>query len=102
MNTHELKATLQIGKNGITASFIEELNKQLKKRKIVKIRLLRSFLEGSDRTEAALRLSNETKSAIVSLTGFAIVLRKSSGPEILNTRTIKLISEAKNQDIEPG
>ena len=94
MNPHELRATLQIGKNGITESFIEELNKQLKKRKIVKIKLLRSFLEDNDRTEVALKLSNETKAAIVSLTGFALVLRKSQGAETLNTRTIKMIAKA--------
>jgi RNA-binding protein len=34
--------TIQVGKQGISESFIQELNEQLKKRKAVKIRLLKS------------------------------------------------------------
>ena len=41
----ELKPLIQIGKNGITPTLIEELKKALKKKKLVKIKCLRYFLE---------------------------------------------------------
>ena len=82
INPQDLQATLQIGKNGLTPQLIDELIKQLKKRKIVKIKLLRSYLAGNDRAEAALTLSRKADSDIVSMTGFSIILRKRFSPNI--------------------
>lgn len=41
----ELKPLIQIGKNGVTQGLIDEINKALKKKKLIKIKCLRYFLE---------------------------------------------------------
>ncbi len=38
----DLKATLHIGKDGVTGSFLDELDKQLEKRELVKIQVNRN------------------------------------------------------------
>ncbi|MGB9636673.1 MAG: YhbY family RNA-binding protein, partial [Thermoplasmata archaeon] len=37
---NELEATVRVGKNGLTLSVINEIKKQLKKRKVIKIKFL--------------------------------------------------------------
>ncbi len=43
-----LKATVRIGRNGLTESIIEEIRVQLAARSLVKIRLNRGFADGSE------------------------------------------------------
>lgn len=69
-----LKPIVNIGKQGITDSLIKEITKQLKKRKLIKIKLLKSF--SGDRKEAAQELVAKTKSELISQIGKAIVLYK--------------------------
>lgn len=40
---------VQIGKNGITSEVIQEIKTHLKNKKDVKIKFLKSFIEGKDR-----------------------------------------------------
>ena len=46
-----IEPTIRIGKSGITESQIEEIKKQLKKRKLIKIKFLRSFIESNDKKQ---------------------------------------------------
>ena len=88
-NLHKLKlkarampATVQIGKNGLTEASIEELKKQLKKRKLVKIKLVKGFVEqlkeSSNKTkkEIAIELAEKTNSELIDAVGFVVVLWK--------------------------
>lgn len=68
----KLNATAHIGKDGIGQSVVEEIARQLKKHKIVKVRLLSSF-EG-DRMDAGRRLATLTSAVLIETRGRTIVL----------------------------
>lgn len=69
-----LSPMLWIGKNGITDALILELIKLLKKKKLIKIKLLRNFVEENNKKEVAKILAQKTKSEIVDIIGFTITL----------------------------
>ncbi|MBW3015712.1 YhbY family RNA-binding protein [Candidatus Woesearchaeota archaeon] len=69
-----LKPTLQIGKQGLTPQIINELKLQLKARKLVKIKLLRSAAD--DKEEILNILVNQTSSTLIQKIGNVIVLYK--------------------------
>ena len=71
-----LEPMLRIGKNGLTKGMIEEITSQLKKKKLIKIKFLKAYIEGKDRKEEAKRLSMLTKSQLVDITGNVLVLYK--------------------------
>ena len=71
-----MAATIQIGKSGLTDGTIAEIKKQLKKRKLVKVKLLRSFHDEADKDETARSIAEKTGSILVARTGFIIVLYK--------------------------
>ena len=71
----EIKATVQIGKDGITEGVINEIKAQLKKRKIIKIK----FLQNSDRDnfrEKIKNLAERSDADILEIRGFTAVLKK--------------------------
>ncbi len=71
----ELKASIRIGKNGITDGVIEEIREQLKKKKVVKIK----FLKNTDRKnlrEKVKRIASEVNADIADIRGFTTVLKK--------------------------
>ncbi|MBI2549466.1 YhbY family RNA-binding protein [Candidatus Woesearchaeota archaeon] len=78
-NIHTLEPTVRIGKQGITQAQISEMIKQLRKRHLIKIKLLQSFIEGKSREEKHQimeQLRNVTKSTLVMQTGNSIVLQR--------------------------
>ncbi|MBW2999026.1 YhbY family RNA-binding protein [Candidatus Woesearchaeota archaeon] len=48
---------IQVGKNGITPSLIEEIKKHLRAKKDVKVKFLKSFIGDKDRREVAENLN---------------------------------------------
>ncbi|NQU78986.1 YhbY family RNA-binding protein [Candidatus Woesearchaeota archaeon] len=71
-----LEPLVRIGKNGLTESVVAQIKKLVTKRKIVKIKFLRSFLDSNDKKAAAKDLANSTDSEIVEQVGFVVVLYK--------------------------
>lgn len=72
-----ISPTVRIGKNGLTAETISEIKKQLVKRKIVKIKYLKSFDDRED-SSLAEEIANKTNSIIIDKIGFTLTfLRKS-------------------------
>ncbi|MEM4717181.1 MAG: YhbY family RNA-binding protein [Desulfurococcaceae archaeon] len=72
------KVDLQLGKNGLTSGFINEVKSRLEKHKVVKLRVLKSFratYTGSI-DELATLLANETGSRVYEVRGFTITLIK--------------------------
>ena len=69
-----LEPMVRIGKNGLTPSVIEHIQKLIKKRKLVKIKLLKSFMEENDRKAASATLAQETGTEIIEQVGFVVVL----------------------------
>jgi len=71
-----MEATVRIGKNGITDHMLDEIKKQLKKRKIVKIKLLKSFVSGNDKKKAIEDVISKTGSKLIRKIGGAFVIYK--------------------------
>lgn len=69
----QIDVSLHVGKNGVTPATMEELSAQLKKRKLVKVRLLPASTEGSSETEQAESLAAGTHSTLIETRGHTAV-----------------------------
>lgn len=69
-----IEPLLRIGKNGLTPGVVHEIINQLKKKRLVKIKLLKAFIEGRDKKEAARELAEKTEALLVQQVGFVVVL----------------------------
>lgn len=78
-----LKPIIQIGKNGISEGSVEEIRKHLKKRKLIKIKCLRYFLDDEEKsnkekiTKTAQALAKKLDAEIIGIIGFTFTLYKS-------------------------
>jgi RNA-binding protein len=72
----QLEPILRIGKSGLTENVIEEIKIQLKENKLIKIKLLRAFIEGKDKKEVGKEIASKTDSELINQVGFVVVLYK--------------------------
>jgi RNA-binding protein len=70
----KISPILNIGKNGVSDSLIEELNKQIKANRLVKVKVLKSAEEGKDLKTIADELSQATRSTLIDVRGRTVVL----------------------------
>jgi len=70
----DLAPVMWIGKAGLTESVLKELDKQLKKKKLMKVKILKGALENKDKKEFAKEIAEKTKSMLVNQIGFVAVL----------------------------
>ncbi len=70
----QLTPLLNIGKNGVSDSLIEELLRQIKRNKLVKVKILKSALEDMDRKAIAEELAKRTGSQLIDIRGSSAVL----------------------------
>lgn len=75
---HILEPSVWIGKNGLSEQQIREINEQLKKKKVIKIKFLKSALKKADKKTLAAELLEKTGARLVRKTGFVVVLRRKS------------------------
>lgn len=73
---HHLKPIFQIGKNGVTDNFIDQINDVLEKRELIKVSVLQNCLE--DKDEIANDISEQTNSHIITIIGNTIIIYKES------------------------
>ncbi len=73
---HRLDILIRIGKNGITNNVIKEIIDQLDRNKLVKIKLLKSFMEENNKKEIISEIAEKTNSKVISAIGFVVVLWK--------------------------
>ena len=71
-----LPISVQIGKKGLTPEVIEKIKEQLKKKRLVKIKMLPSFIRGKDKEAVIQELAEKTNSKIFQRVGFTIVLKR--------------------------
>lgn len=71
---NQLSPILNIGKNGVTDTLIEELNKQIKANRLVKVRVLKSAEEGKDLKAIAEEIAAATRSTLIDVRGRTVVL----------------------------
>ncbi|MGB1474571.1 MAG: YhbY family RNA-binding protein [Candidatus Poseidoniaceae archaeon] len=70
----DFQPSVRIGKTGITPNIVEEIRAQLKKRKLVKIKINKGIYERDSRTQVWDYLAEETSSVIVLARGNVGVL----------------------------
>lgn len=73
----QIDVSLQVGKNGVTPATIEELSAQLKKRKLVKVRLLPSSSETASPEEQVKALAEGTNATLIETRGHTAVFFRS-------------------------
>jgi RNA-binding protein len=71
---NQISPILNIGKNGVTDTLIEELNKQIKANRLVKVRVLKSAEEGKDVKAIAEEIADATRSTLIEVRGRTVVL----------------------------
>ena len=78
-----LKPMVWIGKNGFNEEVFKEIVIQLKKKELVKIKLVKSFIEGKDKREVAEDIALKTGAQIVDLMGFMLTIYRKSPKKIV-------------------
>lgn len=73
---HALKPSVQIGKSGFTDEVIREVKNQLKKKKLVKVKLLKGLLDSFSKKEAIDMLVQLSGSELIHKVGFVVLLYK--------------------------
>ena len=71
---NQISPILNIGKNGVTDTLIEEFNKQIKANRLVKVRVLKSAEEGKDLKAIAEEIADATRSTLIEVRGRTVVL----------------------------
>lgn len=71
-----IEATVRIGKNGLTEGTLNEIKRQLKNSKLVKVKLLKPFIADKDKKIIAKDIAEKTNSELVNVIGFVITLHK--------------------------
>jgi len=69
-----IEASTHIGKNGITPSLIEEVSRQLKDNKLIKVKVLKSALDTTSRSDISVQLAEKTGAELIEVKGNTIVL----------------------------
>lgn len=71
-----LKALIIIGKNGISDEVIKNIQKQLKTSRIVKVRILKTYINSKNKKSIANELASKCDAKIIDFVGFTVVLSK--------------------------
>ena len=71
-----LKPTVWLGKSGLEESHLKEIKKQLKIRKLIKVKILKSLLDTIDRKTLAKELAEQVNAELIDVVGGVIVLYK--------------------------
>ena len=74
--SRDLKATIRIGKSGITESLVAEISDQLSTKSVVKVKINRGLFDKNDLKNVWLHLETSTNSRLVSSRGNVGVLWK--------------------------
>ncbi len=76
--------TIWVGKDGLTPQLVSEIEKQLQKNKMLKIRILPAAMQGENTSETiATKAAEKTNSALVEVRGHVFILfrkRKAEEP----------------------
>ena len=68
------KATVRIGKSGVTPQLLEEVDRQLEKNEIVKVKILKSALAERKAREVASEVAQKTNASLVEVRGHTFIL----------------------------
>ena len=68
--------TIWIGKSGVSQEMLKEIEKQLEKKEMVKIRILKSAIEGEEVKQIASKTAQQTSASLVEVRGHTFMLYK--------------------------
>lgn len=72
----KINPVLRVGKNGLTEGAVKEIEKQLKKRKLIKVKILKSALAAKNKDELIKDIVDKTSSVLIEASGFVVILAK--------------------------
>jgi len=70
------KPTACVGKSGVSEDLLEEIEKQLKRQEMVKVRILKTALVHENAKQIAMRISQQTEATLVEVRGHTFLLYK--------------------------
>ncbi len=68
--------TIWVGKDGASPQTTNEISRQLEKKKTVKVQILKSALSGESAKGIALKVAQQTESALIDVRGHTFILHK--------------------------
>jgi len=75
------KATVRIGKGGVTQQLLEEIDRRLEKNEIVKVKILKSALVERKAKEIASKVAEKTEASLVEVRGHTFILYRRKKPK---------------------
>ncbi len=75
----QLQPLINIGKAGITPGMIDEISRQVKRQRLVKVRFLKSYAPEKDLASDAVSIAVQAKALLVDQIGRVFVLLKRKG-----------------------
>lgn len=73
-DAHALKPLVQIGKHGLTPESLIEIQKHLKRKKLIKIKFLKNILDSTDKKELIATLEKSLNAQVISVVGSVCTL----------------------------
>lgn len=70
------KPIIRVGKEGASAQTTNEISKQLEKRKMLKIQILKSALKNESAKDIASKIAQRTESFLIDVRGHTFILHK--------------------------
>jgi RNA-binding protein len=70
------RPTVCVGKGGASPELLKEIERQLKKEEMVKVRILKSGLANDDPKRVAARIAEQTEASLVEVRGHTFMLYK--------------------------
>ena len=70
------KPTVWVGKEGATPQILNEISRQLEKKKMVKVKMLKTALKDENAKKVASKVAQQTESILVDVRGHTFILYK--------------------------
>jgi len=70
------KPTIWIGKEGASSQILNEIARQLERREMVKVKVLKSAIKEEETGKIASRIAEQTESTLIDVRGHTIILYK--------------------------
>lgn len=78
MDIRTVPTTVQIGKKGLTAELLDEIHKQLKRRKTIKVKYLKAALSSQGRQSLTETILEQTGAQLVAMVGNVAVINRNN------------------------
>jgi RNA-binding protein len=76
-----LEPSLIVGKDGIKENTIKAIKEHLKNKRLIKVKILKSFIQDKDKKEVFNEIAEKTNSIIVHKIGFTLTLYTKEGKD---------------------